>query len=180
MLRVIGTDNLEADKGQLVCDGYIPLKFCASNEVLLGSFLWRTGDFKTSLLEFKINPTKGTIETVTLVCHSGTVQPHSLFSCGDFPVIHGLPVVDVRCFPSQDYPRNRIDKPSTLTIAFYNDNLEIAFNNKAKISHLIRNNNFIFVIDCNDQICGVVAVELSREQILNVSATLNLSPNDLR
>jgi hypothetical protein len=157
MLKVIGI--APTSSGELTVDPYVPFIFEAYKTGLPGPYLWRTGNFQTSLLELTIEHSTGIVRGAALVgpVKDAVVQLQSGYE--GLPRKTGLPIVDRSAFTTDIW-----DEPCNFTLMQKKNAVYIAFGSSWHPSSCIGVDRIAF-FEAEGFLCGVGFFQLTPEEM---------------
>ena len=91
-------DSKMISRIQIEIDDYIPLSCRCVDMEVESLFYWRTGDFKSSLLEIGINPKDGTLLRIKMPLAGKVYQVlnyKTIKEIENIPSVEGIPIVDI-------------------------------------------------------------------------------------
>lgn len=171
MLKIV--DVVPVLEGCLIIDDYIPFRFRLTDEVLPSPYLWRTGNFKTTLLEITIDRNSHTIFDVTLICFAGKLQTDLQQGYDSAEFVEGLPVVDVNGYPQPqredvfDFRVSKCDEVEEIKAYREGNNFFLVFGGEKVPNKCIKTNRVGFFA-CATELCGIAFFELSQSEISTV------------
>lgn len=178
MIHVLGV--LPAVEPRLEFDEYVPFTWTASAAVIPGPLLWRTGDMQSTLVVIKIHPDSQSLAAATLVSYGDSPVSEPIFPLATIRSEEGIPVVCKKGFPDAPYPRNRIDKIGSVTLAYCGSVLQIGFGDAQSAARAISAGRMHFLLDSQDLLCGIAVSDLGKSEQATITAALSSSSDELR
>jgi hypothetical protein len=157
MLRIIRISPVL--KSGLVVDPYVPLTFDAYDNVLPQPYLWRIGNFLTSLFELTIERSTGIVRGATLVLSGSDTLTDLQTGYEAVPQKIGLPIIDRSVLTSDIW-----DEQHELSLMHKNNAIYVAFNSSWNPSSCIVNDRVAF-FEQEGELCGVGFLKLTQEEI---------------
>lgn len=105
MINFQGRQELRV--GQLAVDDFVPFSFRAYTGVLASPYLWRVGNFTTSLLELKIDKQSKLVLGVTLSLYNQKLRTEIPPSYLAVELAAGLPVANTDIFSNDRHDETR-------------------------------------------------------------------------
>ncbi len=163
--------------GRLIIDDYIPFRFRQSEKVTANPYLWRTGNFETSLLEITIDRDSHVIFGVTLTCFSGGLRAVIPEGYDTTTFIDGIPVADVSLFARReneglfDFRLERHDETAEIKAFQMNNSFILVFGENIRPDRCIRTNRIGF-FERATRLCGAGFFDLSPSETNTVVSQL--------
>ncbi|MBN2909207.1 hypothetical protein JQC72_06680 [Polycladomyces sp. WAk] len=173
MLQALSVADVQRETIEI--DPYIPLNIkwdCNTNKIDLGKLYWRTGDFKTSLLEVSLEPHSGTICSITLVAWNilRTKLPKRMER--DIPQQYGRPVFNISDFSSDGY--DVYDCAGSFTVYFEGDKIYVLFvEDVRKVTSMLVNGRVRFGLDDQNALCWIGVNNLTKNEIEQLKMALD-------
>jgi hypothetical protein len=93
MLKVVGSVPQQSYK--LEIDDYVPISFRFYEMKTGVPLYWRTGNFKTSLIEVGLNPASGAIYRITVTSFKDAIMTSNSWEKSTSKIIEGIPLCDL-------------------------------------------------------------------------------------
>lgn len=158
---------------KLEIDPYIPLKIQWGQWKLAEepTIYWRTGDFKSSLIEIGIAANSGLIRSFTFV-HSKDISFTDLQTEWPKLYIEGTPIFDISKWPDS----GRLDEQGLARICLYEENISVFFS-QSIIVKKICSGRICFGINNDNNLCAIKVHDLTEEEKSQIKDTLNYMSN---
>jgi hypothetical protein len=168
MLKITKVVEGSSRTASLTVDDYVPFIFRADDQVLASPLLWRTGDFKSSLLEVKIEANTGCVRGVTLTLFSGRLEATFPKGYAEAEVIEGLPVVETAGFPG-----GRFEEPNAFHLFRAGNDFLLLFDARTTPTRCIRASRLGF-FEADGSMCGIGFFGLSPEEVVRLTPMLHV------
>lgn len=157
-------DVTNSIKETIQVDDYIPLSVRWINSNLDSPRLfWRTGNFKTSLLEIGIDSKTGIIRSITLtfterisVCEAEVT---------DSPSVEGTPVFQIADWGSEFY----LDVSQDFDTYLSGQNLNIVLGGNKSVGKIVRSGRVTFFFDSQNVLKQLEILQLTEEEFMQLS-----------
>lgn len=162
MLRIVGCQD--CGKTEIEFGDYLPFKFwnhAQSNEPKL---YWRTGDFKSTLLEIEIDCVASQIIGVSLLLPGKVSRNFPKLNLSNAIRTDGYPIVD-----TNEWPGDRIkDEPNALLVFVDSSRLLITLSDSVATTKTISADDATFGVDANDSIVWILVSNLPGEKLIEL------------
>lgn len=164
MLKIIGTS--EVDGCFLEIDEYVPFSFVCPKSASLPHLYWRTGNFRTSLIEVGINRHSGSLYSITIPL----IGDVSRVTRNDMPAARNT-VYGVPRFEVMDYrPLNHSDEHSPFVACAGEDDVFSWLSETQSLKTLYVSNRLSIGADRESKLCFIAFTSLSPLDMHRVTA----------
>ena len=157
MLIIQGKKDLRA--GQLVVDEYVPFSFQAYTGILPDPYLWRIGNFKTSLMELTIEKQSKLVLGITLTLYNRKLQTEIPPSYLAVEVATGFPVANTEMFSN-----DRHDETRDFELVQNGNSFIAVLNDGVQPQRCLRADRVGFYERANE-ICGIGFFDLTASEV---------------
>jgi hypothetical protein len=171
MLQVIS--SMPSKGCTLEIDDYVPFVFRCENTHSSTPLYWRTGDFKSSLIEIGLNPNSGAICCIKIPFFEK--KPHKIDSNWTKPtrnLTEGIPVCNIQKWPSsENFSDSFRDNPLPLTITVGIDFITFYLETETKVHSFYIAGQLCIGVDEKQRILQITFVAISEKDLNRIALT---------
>jgi hypothetical protein len=166
IIAVSGLNDMQGHGYSVEVDEYVPLRF-RSYEGTLGIKYVRFGNFKSSLLEFLVDPNSMTVRGFTLTSFDAV---HQLRAKAELPSSAGLPIITFASGFVGPVDAQRIDVRAEISVGFGEDLVEIDLGGLSTAQRVVVGGPAEFYVGADGEMVGVRIVRLAKQQLAMLKA----------